>query len=27
MKDYQLLFPIPSNEVDLNPNIQQNPGY
>lgn len=27
IKDYQLLFPIPSNEVDLNPNIQQNPGY
>ena len=27
IEDYQLLFPIPSSEVDLNPNIKQNPGY
>ena len=26
IEDYQLLFPIPSSEVDLNPNIKQNPG-
>ena len=26
-EDYQLLFPIPQSELDLNPNMVQNPGY
>lgn len=25
--DYELIFPIPQNEVDLNPAVKQNPGY
>lgn len=25
--DYQVLFPIPQNEIDRNPNLEQNPGY
>lgn len=27
LDDYELLFPIPQNEVDLNPAVKQNPGY
>lgn len=27
LEDYQLLFPIPQREIDLNPGITQNPGY
>ncbi|MBQ8501485.1 MAG: RagB/SusD family nutrient uptake outer membrane protein [Bacteroides sp.] len=27
MEEYQLLFPIPDSEVDLNPSMSQNPGY
>ena len=26
-EDYQLLLPIPSNEIQKNPNLTQNPGY
>lgn len=26
-EDYQLLFPIPQSEINLNPNMVQNPGY
>lgn len=26
-EDYQLLFPIPQSEINLNPNMAQNPGY
>ncbi len=25
--DYHVLFPIPQNEIDRNPNLEQNPGY
>ena len=27
LEDYQLLFPIPQREIDLNPGMTQNPGY
>lgn len=27
LEDYQLLFPIPINEIRMNPNLTQNPGY
>ena len=27
LDDYELIFPIPQNEVDLNPAVKQNPGY
>ncbi|MEZ7947116.1 MAG: RagB/SusD family nutrient uptake outer membrane protein [Macellibacteroides fermentans] len=27
LEDYQLLFPIPQREIDINPGITQNPGY
>jgi hypothetical protein len=27
IKDYHNLMPIPQHEIDLNPEIQQNPGY
>ena len=27
LEDYQLLFPIPQNEINLNPSMTQNPGY
>ena len=27
IEDYQLLFPIPENEVLLNSSVKQNPGY
>ncbi len=26
-QDYQVLFPIPQNQIDANPNLEQNPGY
>ncbi|ULQ51934.1 RagB/SusD family nutrient uptake outer membrane protein [Flavihumibacter fluvii] len=26
-KDYQVLFPIPKSEIDINPKLEQNPGY
>jgi tetratricopeptide (TPR) repeat protein len=27
VEDYELLLPIPQNEIDLNPSLKQNPGY
>jgi hypothetical protein len=27
IEEYQLLFPIPADQIRINPNIQQNPGY
>ena len=27
LEDYQLLFPIPQREIDINPGMTQNPGY
>ena len=27
LEKYQLLLPIPQNEIDMNPNFTQNPGY
>jgi hypothetical protein len=27
IKDYQLVLPIPQSQVDINPEIKQNPGY
>ena len=27
LKDYQLLLPIPINEINANPSMVQNPGY
>ena len=27
LEDYQLLFPIPQDEINSNPNLKQNPGY
>ena len=27
IEDYQLLLPIPLQEMDSNPNMEQNPGY
>lgn len=27
VEDYELVFPIPQNEIDLNPSVKQNPGY
>ncbi len=26
-QEYQILFPIPQDEMDVNPNVEQNPGY
>ena len=27
IEDYELIYPIPQNEIDLNPAVKQNPGY
>ncbi|MFP4623907.1 MAG: RagB/SusD family nutrient uptake outer membrane protein [Gemmatimonadota bacterium] len=27
MNEYQMLFPIPQRELDVNQNLEQNPGY